>query len=432
MAKTTSKDYRNKVLYQVFPRQYSSSHSLKGVTSDLERIKSLGVDIVYLMPIHPIGEVARKGTIGSPYSIKDYRAIDKNLGTVHDLIELINTSHKLGMKVILDIVFNHTSKDSLLTKMEPFWFYQNENGDFKNRVGDWSDITDLKFNDEHLYIYLIETLKMYVSLGVDGFRFDVCSLIPYSFFEIAIPILKNINKDLFFFGESVHLSFTKYLRDLGYEVSSEGELYNLFDCLYEYDSYDYLERYMKGECSISLYLEKVLEQESIFPNNYIKARYIENHDFGSANGYLNDDLRAKNLLVLSYFTRGMAFLFNGIETLSKKRPNLFEIDEIDWSDYNKSNVVDLIKKLNLLKKHDLFKDGAWSYKLINEDVVLLSFEDEKEKIVSICNLNHFKGDIYIEDIKDGTYIDLISDCSINISNHLYSIKEEPIVINIKK
>ena len=432
MAKTTSKDYRNKIIYQIFPRQYSASHSLNGVTSDLERIKSLGVDIIYLMPIHPIGEVDRKGSMGSPYSIKDYRAIDKNLGSVHDLIELINKTHKLGMKIILDVVFNHTSKDSLLSKMEPSWFYQNENGEFKNRVGDWSDITDLKFNDEHLYLYLIETLKMYVSLGIDGFRFDVCSLIPYSFFEIALPVLKNINKDLFFFGESVHLGFAKYLRDLGYEVSSEGELYNLFDCLYEYDSYDYLEKYMKGECSISLYLNKVLEQEVIFPSNYVKARYIENHDFGSANGYLNDGIRTKNLLVLSYFVRGMSFLYNGIETLTKKRPNLFEIDEIDWSEYNTLNIVDLIKKLNQIKKHHLFKDGAWSYKLINEEVVILSFEDLNEKILAICNLNHFKDSIYIEEINDGEYLDLISDSPISISNHLYKITDDPVIIQIKK
>ena len=157
------KELRNKVIYQVFPRQYSSTHDFNGVIKDLDRIKDLNVDYLYLLPIHPIGEVARKGSVGSPYSIKDYRSINKDYGGAGDFIKLINECHKRNIKVIMDIVFNHTSRDSVLIDVHPEWYIVDENGNFKNRVGDWSDITDFNFECEETYAYLINTLKMYMS-----------------------------------------------------------------------------------------------------------------------------------------------------------------------------------------------------------------------------------------------------------------------------
>ena len=156
------------------------------------------MDIIQLMPIHPIGVLLRKGKIGSPYSIKDYRSIDPNMGTMEDLKELFDKAHALGLKVIMDIVFNHTSRDSILTEEHPEWFYHKPNGEFANRVGDWSDITDFKFEYPELEKYLSDTLLQYVRLGADGFRFDVASLIPYSFFAHTFPLLRKEKEDLFF------------------------------------------------------------------------------------------------------------------------------------------------------------------------------------------------------------------------------------------
>ena len=267
MAKTTSINLRNQVIYQVFPRQYSKTHDLKGVTNDLKRIKDLGVDYIQLLPIHPIGVVARKGKIGSPYSIKDYRKINPDYGTMEDFKELLDKAHELGLKVIMDIVFNHTSRDSVLSIEHPEWFYHKPNGEFSNRVGDWSDITDFKFEYPELEKYLSDTLLQYVRMGVDGFRFDVASLIPYSFFAYTFPLLRKENPDIFLLAETIHFSFGKYLRDMGYDAISDPELYTLFDAEYEYDVNGYNGyfdtsdgvKYIKGANSFYLDVDKSVD-----------------------------------------------------------------------------------------------------------------------------------------------------------------------------
>ena len=347
------KELRNKVIYQVFPRQYSKTHDFNGVIKDLDRIKDLNVDYLYLLPIHPIGEVARKGSVGSPYSIKDYRSINKDYGGASDFIKLISECHKRNIKVIMDIVFNHTSRDSVLIDVHPEWYIVDEHGNFKNRVGDWSDITDFNFECEETYAYLINTLKMYMSMGVDGFRCDVAPLIPLDFWKIAIPLCKEQNKDVIFIGESVDSAFIKFLRDEGYEVSSDGELFTLFDVLYDYDIYRYLENYFKGTSSLNRYLEEVLLQEGRFNKDYCKMRYIDNHDFGSAFELVKDKNKLLNVLGMLSFFKGMFFIYNGIECKTDHRLDLFEIDEINWNDLD-LDVVSLLKKLTSFKKNNIF------------------------------------------------------------------------------
>ena len=426
MAKSTSIKLRNEIIYQIFPRQYSKSHDLVGVTKDLKRIKDLGVDYIQLLPIHPIGLKDRKGRSGSPYSIMDYMEINKDLGTIDDLKELLNEAHKIGLKVILDIVFNHTSRDSKLSVMHPEWFYHKPNGDFANRVGDWSDITDFKFEYPELINYLSDVLLYYVRLGVDGFRFDVASLIPYEFFAYTFPLLRKENPDIFLLAESIHTGFCKYIRDLGYDCISDAELYNLFDAEYEYDVNDYLQKYMKGECGIQEYLSRVEAEEAQFPKNYVKVRFLENHDFGTANSFLKDDTRLKNLLVLSYFCKGMSFLFNGIEVASKHLPNLFEIDEINWKEYNKSNIVDLIKKLNEIKKRKVFADGVWNYHIITDSLVTISLKNGEEELIAIINLNHASGMANIE--VSGKFKNLLTEDIISVDKYL-EISEDAMILS---
>ncbi len=426
MAATTNLNLRNKIIYQVFVRQYSDTHNFEGLRKDLKRIKDLGIDYIELLPIHPIGKLNRKGSIGSPYSVYDYYAINEDYGSLDDFKNLINDIHKLDMKIIMDIVFNHTSRDSILTQRHPEWFYKTMNGEFKNRVGDWSDVTDLNFEDKKTYEYLKDVLIYYTKLGVDGYRFDVASLIPYDFFEYAFKEVKKINNDIFLLAETIHLNFNKYIRDLGYNTSSDGELYNLFDAEYEYDCNDYLQQYLKGECEITEYLKRVYDEEAMYPLNYIKVRFIENHDFGRAVSFLNDEIRLKNILTLSYLTKGMMFLYNGIETLTKRLPNLFEIDEIKWENYNKDGIVDLIKKLNKIKKRECFINGIWDYKVV-DDVVIISIKNSIQELRGIINLNHYKGEIKID--LYGNYKELLSDKYYDINGHV-KVEEEALIFEI--
>ena len=196
---------QNEIIYQIFPRNYSKEGTFKQITKDLERIRDLGVNIIYLMPIHEIGVKNRKGTYGSPYAIKDYYSISKDLGRLTDFKKLVKETHRFGMKIILDMVFNHTAPDNVLLKNHEDYYY-HKNGKLGNRVGDWSDIVDLDTYKKETQDYLLDVLKYWVSLGVDGFRFDVASMIPLSFFKRAREELK----DTIFIGESIDFNFHDY------------------------------------------------------------------------------------------------------------------------------------------------------------------------------------------------------------------------------
>ena len=154
----------NKTIYQVFVRNYSPKGDLRSLDADLERIKDLGIDILYLMPIHPIGENGRKGTYGSPYSVRDYYEISPDLGNKEDFLQLIDHAHELGLQVIMDMVFNHTARDSVLLDEHPEFYYR-ENGQIGNRVGDWSDVCDLETGREDVQDYLVDVLAYWRGLA---------------------------------------------------------------------------------------------------------------------------------------------------------------------------------------------------------------------------------------------------------------------------
>jgi alpha-amylase len=167
----------------------------------------------------------------------------------------------------------------------------------------------------------------------------------------------------------------------------------------------------------------------MYLKNYVKVRFLENHDFGRANTYLKDTGRLKNIMTLAYFCKGMAFLFNGIEVASEHLPNLFEIDEIDWKDYNKDRIVDYIKKLNQLKKRKVFADGIWNYKIITDSIVKISLENTEEEIIAIINLNNASGMVNTE--LEGKYENYMTNEVITIHKYLEVLKDSQILIRKK-
>ena len=196
-------------MYSVFVRNYSKAGNFEGVRRDLRRIKDLGVDIIWLMPIHPIGEKCRKGRMGSPYG----------------------DAHGLGMKVIIDVVYNHTSPDSVLAVSHPEWFYHKSDGSLGNRIGEWYDVVDLDYRKQELWDYQIDTLKKWAGI-VDGFRCDVASLIPLEFWLRARRKVAEVNPKCLWLAESIHRSFLIDCRANGIPASSDSELYQAFDICY--------------------------------------------------------------------------------------------------------------------------------------------------------------------------------------------------------
>ena len=264
MAKNTDPRLQQQIIYSVFVRNHTEEGTFRAVIPDLPRIRALGADFIWLMPVHPIGEKERKGTLGSPYAISDYRAVNPEYGTLDDFRALVDAIHANGMRCMIDVVYNHTSPDSVLSQTHPEFFYHRPDGSFGNQIGDWSDVIDLDYSSRDLWNYQIETLKYWAGI-VDGFRCDVASFVPLPFWKAAREAVAEVRPDCVWLAESVHLSFGVLSRRFGKNCPPDRELYEAFDMEYEYDIREVFDRYIRGEASLSHWLDMLNFQDFVYP-----------------------------------------------------------------------------------------------------------------------------------------------------------------------
>lgn len=362
----------NEIIYQIFVRNYSKNGTFKEITKDLSRIKELGTTIIYLMPIHEIGLKNRKGEYGSPYAIKDYFSISSDLGSLEDLKELINECHKLDMKIITDMVFNHTSPDNvLLSEHEDYYFHKN--GKLGNRVGDWSDIIDLNNDNIETQNYLLKVLKYWIYVGFDGFRFDVASMIPLSFFK---RVKEELGYEVILIAESVDTDFYSYLLSIGDHPNKDKDLYQVFDALYNYNYYRHFISYLKNKEDLSFMVDALNKEEG-----ELRLLCLENHDNDRIASLVSKD-RLKKLLDFFSFIKGNIFIYAGQEYGNKHKPELFEKDPVDFSIFDKEINDMYISYINKKKSQ---KDIKYStYKIISKDVIEVTnyYEDGNKMIKS--------------------------------------------------
>lgn len=391
MAADTPKSLRNQILYSVFIRNYSKEGTFDGVRKDLDHIKSFGTDIIWLMPIHPVGKVNRKGSLGSPYSISDYRDVNPEFGTKEDFRRLVDAIHEKGMKVIIDVVYNHTSRDSVLAKEHPDWFYHKENGDFGNKVGDWWDVIDLDYTKPELWNYQIDTLKMWAGdYGVDGFRCDVAPMVPVEFWKKARKEVAKVHPGAIWLAESVEPQFVQFNRSRGVACASDSELYQAFDMCYEYDSYWLLDGFLSGENSLKDYVDRLNIQEFIYPDNYVKLRFLENHDRLRAAFLLRNPKMLRNWTAFNYFQKGCTLIYNGQEAGVDHTPTLFDLDTIDWEQNLRADEENS-EQVNLeTEKKDIVKGESAEQGNLNKKAAAMSPEDLQTLQKIMINLASFK------------------------------------------
>jgi glycosidase len=314
---------------------------------DLPRIRSLGVDVVWLMPIHPIGEDGRKGSRGSPYSIADYREINPEYGTKEDFAELVEMAHRQGLKVMIDAVLNHTARDARLAREHPEWYHQDAHGRPVTTVPEWSDVIDLKYGDPTLEDELIDTLKGWVAGGVDGFRCDVASLVPLEFWRRARQEVARVNPATLWLAESVHASWVAERRRAGLRALSDAELYQAFDLTYPYDSLSIWQAAVRGEVPLERYLEFLRLQDCIYPAHYAKLRCVENHDQPRILALAPTREQALAWTACEAFNQGAFLIYAGQEMSAAQTPSLFEVDPIRWDG---EDLQPYISQLARLKK----------------------------------------------------------------------------------
>ncbi|WP_027340516.1 alpha-amylase family glycosyl hydrolase [Halonatronum saccharophilum] len=430
MASDTKVELRNQIIYSVYVRNHSEEGTFKGVEKDLDRIKDLGTDILWLLPIHPIGKKNKKGDLGCPYSIKDYKGINPEYGDLDDFRSLVEAVHQKGMKVIIDVVYNHTSHDSKLLEEHPEWFYRTKDGETGNKVGDWYDIIDLDYDNKELWDYQIDALKYWVKEGVDGFRCDVASLLPLDFWQRARKEVAQVKEDVIWLAESVEPDFIRALRREGFIALSDSQTYDAFDATYDYDVFQYFKKYKEGKISLGQYLEKVRSQEYIYPDNYVKMRYIENHDQPRATTWFPSEEELINWTAFYYFQQGLTLIYAGQEAQDDNTPSLFDRDLVDWSGESEE-YLQLLKKLGEIKRDEIVAKGY--YELLDlevEGVAVASYRLKNERRYGIFNLESKVGQLALP-IVDGSYTNLINGEEIEVVGGKLSLNNSPIIISVK-
>lgn len=428
MARNTDLNLRGQVIYSIYVRNHTEEGTFKAVEKDLERIKNLGTDIIWFMPIHPIGIKNKKGDLGCPYAIRNYREVNPEYGTLEDFKSCVNKIHDLGIKCIIDVVYNHTSPDSWLVENHPEYFYKKPDGNLGNRVGEWWDVVDLDYNNKDLWTYQIDTLKMWAEI-VDGFRCDVASLIPVDFWIKAREEVAKVRPNAIWLAESVHTNFLIDLRRHGVSGNSDCEVYQAFDICYDYDVQPYFAGYLKEENTLSYYIDRLNLQEGIYPENYIKLRFLENHDNPRAKDLIKDENQLINWTAFQYFQKGTTLIYAGQETENTKCPSLFDKDKVDWN--TGKDITSLMQKLYKIKKNDIFIDGSYSL-YADEDMqtVIGYYEKGKEKVIGVFSLKALNGEVKVN-LQDGEYINEIDNEKVIIKNGKIKINSNPIILFAK-
>ena len=421
MATDTPAEVRQLTIYQIYPRNHGRNGTLVDVTSDLDRIAALGVDAIYLLPVQPIGLLERKGTLGSPFAISDFRAVNPDLGSEQDFIDLVDKAHTVGLKVILDVVYNHTSPDAPLVNEHPEFYHRNGHGQPVTSVPQWADIIDLAHPHDGLTRYLIDSLAVWVDRGVDGFRCDTAALIPVSFWQQARAELAERTPALLWLAESVHVRMVEDRRARGLPTASDAELYTAFDMEYTYDVWPVWQSAVRGTLPVGRYLEMLRWQDGSLPANYAKLRFVENHDNFRIMTFAPTRSQALAWTALTAFLRGPFMIYAGQESAATHWPSLFDRDPIDWGAYE---LTDFISALVAVKKHPAVRNGEFRI-LAAEPVVQLAWGalhgptlgpvSTNPGLYGVFNIAGTSQNVQVQ-LPDGTYSDVLAGNLVTIAH----------------
>ena len=370
---------RDAVIYELFPRNFSPEGNFNGIITRLDELKELGVTIIWLMPIHPIGEKMRKGTLGSPYAVRDYYAINPDYGTTDDLKRLVAEAHKRGMKVILDIVANHTAWDSVMMQ-HPEFYKQDAAGKIIPPVPEWTDVAGLNYQNPKLREYMIAMFKHWIdpaTFDLDGFRCDVAHMVPTSFWDEARVELSKVKPDIILLAEA----------------SQPDLLLNAFDLDYSWPLHSALnDVLLKGAPAAEL-KRSWDESRQQFPRGSLHLRMSDNHDEPRATARFG----MKGALAASVFMftlDGVPLLYNGMEVgdaTESGDPALFEKLPVFWHPKDRPPLRRIYHDLAVLRKeHRAFRNDrvVWLKNSNENNLVTFMRREGQEEFVVVINLSN--------------------------------------------
>lgn len=397
---------KNATIYEANIRQFTPEGTFKAFESHLPRIKAMGIDIIWLMPIHPIGVEKRKGTLGSEYSVKDYYGINPEFGTKEDFKHLVDKIHSMGMYVIVDWVANHSSWDNPLAKEHPDWYTKTEEGNFQPTPWyDWDDVIDFDYDQPGIREYMTKALVYWVKdFDIDGYRCDTAGFIPTDFWNNARAEMDAV-KPVFMLAEWES-------RDLHQKA---------FDMTYSWTFFDKMVAVTRDKKSMGGLVEYMAHDVSTFPRDGYRMLFTDNHDMNSWNQNMfynfGDGLEAS--MVLCGTVNGMPLVYGGQEAGLNRSLKFFDKDLIDWSKFPYEG---LFKKLFELKhkNHALWngKDGGVMVRIYSdkmEQVISFSRTKDNDKVIPIINYSDKPVMVKLNSgHHKGTYTELFSEEKITL------------------
>ena len=309
---------RNMILYEINVRQFSKSGTFAGVDSSLTKIRDLGVNVLWFMPVYPIGEVNRKGELGSYYSVKDYKAANPEFGTLEDFRALVAKAHEMGFHVILDWVGNHSSWDNHLVAEHPDWYEKDSTGKFVSPF-DWTDVIQFDYKAMPLWDYMIDAMKFWVAdIGIDGYRCDFPGLVPEEFWYKATTELNTVKPVLMLAEDEAH----SYL------------LERAFDMNYGWAHHHLMNAVASGKRKPTALDTLMMNEVSYYPPESYRLRFLTNHDENAWNGTIDEKMGDAQKAFAAYiFTiPGVPLMYNGQEADLDKRLEFFKRDPIVWKE----------------------------------------------------------------------------------------------------
>lgn len=367
----------NAIIYEVNVRQYSPEGTFEAFRTHLPRLKEMGVDILWLMPIHPIGVKNRKGSLGSYYSVQNYKAVNPEYGTMDNLRALVKEAHSMGMMVILDWVANHSAWDNPWLESHPDFYKQNESGELLSPF-DWTDVVALNYENPEMQDSMISALRFWLEAAdIDGYRCDVAGMVPLDFWEKARISLEEI-KPTFMLAE---------------DEDNAALLNTAFDMNYAWRFHFLLDRISKGEEKAGAVWNYFAWNDTTYPADKYRMTFVSNHDENSWKGYLEERMgaAARAMTVLSWTVPGMPLIYSGEEAGLNKRLRFFDKDTISWDNTQLRGFY--TRLADLRTNNPALWGGAYGGSVqalpseMNENIIAFTREKDGNKVTAIFNLS---------------------------------------------
>ncbi len=376
-------------LYQVNVRQYTREGTFRAFETHLARLDSMGVDVLWLMPVQPIGLKKRKGNLGSQYSVRDYRAVNPEFGTLADLKHLVEAAHQRKMHVILDWVANHTAWDNALVQQHPDWFTHDAHGALVAPVADWQDVVDLDYSKPALRQYMTESMAWWVKeADVDGFRCDVAGLVPTDFWNDTRAALAR-RKPVFLLAEWDELHRPPFVPK-GAFTPHTHLLEKAFDATYALRLHYLLDSIAQEKKPTAALLAYFAAERRMYPVGVALMNFTSSHDVNSWDGTEYERLgkNAVPMAVVAALLPGIPLVYSGQEAGLRRRLKFFDKDTIGW--HRRPLHGFYTKLLHLKKTHPALAnfDACGKFRLNKSPKGTLSFvrQHDEATVLVVANL----------------------------------------------